>query len=225
LQLVLPSATQEMEQGSNEKPSIKIPSSINKEYPNIPFEHLGAKLIQQGAEARVFQMNFLGNPTIVKERFVKNYRHPVLDQKLTTRRLHSEARCLARCAKYGVETPTVYFVDVEGRKLYTEYVDGITVKQQLFAGISEQESGVLADKIGHALALLHQKAGVIHGDLTTSNMIIKKTTASLVVIDFGLSCVSSLTEDKAVDLYVLERAFFEHTSQLRSIVSKYFEFV
>jgi len=91
--------------------------------------------------------------------------------------------------------------------LYTEYVDGITVKQQLFAGISEQESGVLADKIGHALALLHQKAGVIHGDLTTSNMIIKKTTASLVVIDFGLSCVSSLTEDKAVDLYVLERAF------------------
>ena len=48
---------------------------------------------------------------------------------------------------------------------------------------------------------------VIHGDLTTSNMLLRSTSPpSIVLIDFGLSYVSSLVEDKAVDLYVLERA-------------------
>jgi TP53 regulating kinase-like protein len=69
--------------------------------------------------------------------------------------------------------------------------------------------------------MLHHKGGVVHGDLTTSNMIIRKETGSLVIyfisfnstksfkvmIDFGLSYVSALPEDKAVDIYVLERAF------------------
>ena len=48
---------------------------------------------------------------------------------------------------------------------------------------------------------------VIHGDLTTSNLMLRENSDSVVVIDFGLSFVSTLAEDKAVDLYVLERAF------------------
>ncbi|KAJ1879457.1 TP53 regulating kinase, partial [Coemansia sp. S17] len=47
---------------------------------------------------------------------------------------------------------------------------------------------------------------IIHGDLTTSNMILDNSNR-LVLIDFGLSQISTSTEDKAVDLYVLERAF------------------
>ncbi|KAJ2432712.1 TP53 regulating kinase [Coemansia sp. RSA 2424] len=47
---------------------------------------------------------------------------------------------------------------------------------------------------------------IVHGDLTTSNMILGSDN-QLVLIDFGLSQISSSTEDKAVDLYVLERAF------------------
>lgn len=56
---------------------------------------------------------------------------------------------------------------------------------------------------------------VIHGDLTTSNMLLRTPAAStsqttseprVVLIDFGLSYISTLPEDKAVDLYVLERA-------------------
>lgn len=60
--------------------------------------------------------------------------------------------------------------------------------------------------IGRSIASMHA-IDVIHGDLTTSNMLLRSTTPpSIVLIDFGLSYVSSLVEDKAVDLYVLERA-------------------
>jgi TP53 regulating kinase-like protein len=48
---------------------------------------------------------------------------------------------------------------------------------------------------------------VVHGDLTTSNAMWIAPTQRLVLIDFGLSTTSALAEDKAVDLYVLERAF------------------
>ena len=48
-------------------------------------------------------------------------------------------------------------------------------------------------------------------------MIYDPNERSLTLIDFGLSFVSGLAEDKAVDLYVLERAFLSthpNTEQL-----------
>ncbi|KAG6853803.1 hypothetical protein C0991_001253 [Blastosporella zonata] len=75
---------------------------------------------------------------------------------------------------------------------------------------------MLMKLIGIELAKMHS-ADVVHGDLTTSNMMLRHPSSflsddpeirtELVLIDFGLSYVSSLVEDKAVDLYVLERAF------------------
>uniref|UniRef100_A0A3Q3GY96 non-specific serine/threonine protein kinase n=1 Tax=Labrus bergylta TaxID=56723 RepID=A0A3Q3GY96_9LABR len=58
-----------------------------------------AELIKQGAEARVYRTEFLGKPTIVKERFPKRYRHPALDEKLTHRRTVQEVRSILRCRK------------------------------------------------------------------------------------------------------------------------------
>lgn len=60
-----------------------------------------AKLLKQGAEARVYRAEFLGKPTIVKERFPKRYRHPVLDEKLTHRRTVQEVRSILRCRRAG----------------------------------------------------------------------------------------------------------------------------
>ena len=62
----------------------------------------------------------------------------------------------------------------------------------------------LGATIGKQLAEMHS-LDLIHGDLTTSNMLLRPN-GSLVWIDFGLSYISNLPEDKAVDLYVLERA-------------------
>lgn len=47
---------------------------------------------------------------------------------------------------------------------------------------------------------------MIHGDLTSSNILLKDDYTEPALIDFGLSSFSGLPEDKAVDLYVLERA-------------------
>ncbi len=56
------------------------------------------------------------------------------------------------------------------------------------------------------VAQLHNH-NFIHGDLTTSNFLVEAATGDLVLIDFGLTVVSSSAEDMGVDLYVLERAF------------------
>lgn len=60
-----------------------------------------AELIKQGAEARVYRAQFLGKPTIVKQRFPKRYRHPLLDEKLTHRRTVQEVRSILRCRRAG----------------------------------------------------------------------------------------------------------------------------
>ncbi|KAI8325929.1 TKL family protein kinase [Martensiomyces pterosporus] len=61
------------------------------------------------------------------------------------------------------------------------------------------------ETVGRILLKMHS-ANIVHGDLTTSNMIVDKA-GEIVLIDFGLSHISPSVEDKAVDLYVLERAF------------------
>ena len=75
-------------------------------------EKLGGydNLVSQGAEGRVFAVKFCGRDTIVKQRFKKKYRHPVLDQKLTRSRLLAECRSLMKARILGVQAPTVLFV-------------------------------------------------------------------------------------------------------------------
>lgn len=85
-------------------------------------------------------------------------------------------------------------------------------------------------QVGSLIAKMHG-LNIIHGDLTTSNIMIKTSTgdtalaiqdcAEIVLIDFGLSSIASQPEDKAVDLYVLERAFQATHPQLSGLVSAY----
>lgn len=62
-------------------------------------------------------------------------------------------------------------------------------------------------KIGETIGQMH-KNNIIHGDLTTSNILLRGSPSdlNLVFIDFGLSHFENNAEDKGVDLYVLERA-------------------
>ncbi|KAG1745092.1 kinase-like domain-containing protein [Suillus paluster] len=170
-------------------------------------------------------------PVLLKYRFHKHYRHPTLDASLTRQRIAGEARALMRCMRSGVTVPGIRMMDVNEGVLGIEWIDGECVRQLLpggaeLEGISEPEDmgemdendaadpiadyGVsqdaLMDMIGAEIAKMHL-ADVIHGDLTTSNMMLRKKTSDLVLIDFGLAYHSTLVEDKAVDLYVLERAF------------------
>ncbi|CAI5471288.1 unnamed protein product [Closterium sp. Yama58-4] len=288
-----------------------------------------AELISQGAEARVFAATFCGRPAILKQRFEKKYRHPTLDARLTSKRLHTEARNMVRAAKLGVAVPVLYGVEEGERCIVMQRVAGHSVKDLFLslahhsppaaaaaaaaantstepatsictgtdtgAGTGEEtpmgagkgrgsgsDSGMggglhprvaeVAAWMGEAIAKLHD-GGMVHGDLTTSNMLLSPLPAAaairaaagssaaviragavagtsaavsseaaarsaaaagaaaaavgvvgadrerVVVIDFGLSFNSTIAEDKAVDLYVLERALISLHSSNGDIMS------
>ena len=188
----------------------------------------GAQLIKQGAEARVYKSDFFGKPAIAKERFVKSYRVATLDQKLSQRRMSQEARSMARCRRYGIRAPAVYHLDFQKRVIFMEEItEGMLLKDCIIGLDVEGDSDTLTalvKLIGAVLAQMHD-IDVVHGDLTTSNMIYDPNSRSLTLIDFGLSYVSGLVEDKGVDLYVLERAFLSthpNTEQLfRTLLDSY----
>ncbi|XP_011621659.1 EKC/KEOPS complex subunit bud32 isoform X1 [Amborella trichopoda] len=180
-------------------------------------------LLKQGAEARVFESTFMGRRSIIKERFSKKYRHPTLDSKLTLKRLNAEARCMTKARRLGVATPALYAVDPLLHTLTFEYIEGPSVKDVLLdfglTGVVEERINDIAGQIGNAIGKLHD-GGLVHGDLTTSNMLLQSSTNNLVLIDFGLSFTSTLSEDKAVDLYVLERALISMHSSCGNVMDR-----
>ncbi|NXY33807.1 PRPK protein, partial [Pomatorhinus ruficollis] len=183
------------------------------EEPPAPPPLPGLRLVQQGAEAHVYRGLFLGRAAVAKLRVPKRYRHPALEERLSRRRMAQEARSLLRCRRAGIPAPVVYFVDYVTNSIFLEdIVDSITVQDHIY---SVQKSGndasglqKLAEKMGELLARMHDE-DIIHGDLTTANLLLRPPTEKLdlVLIDFGLSFISGLPEDKGVDLYVLEKAF------------------
>ncbi|KAI0283488.1 kinase-like domain-containing protein [Russula brevipes] len=203
--------------------------------PTIALLH-SSTLISQGAEAKVYRTSIHngGPPLLLKHRFSKRYRHATLDGSLTRARVAGEARAILRCLRWGVSVPGLRFVDAANGVLGIEWVNGKSVRRLLGSGDegeevdgdgdgdgdddddqAAEEEGRLAEyqvskdalmaMVGAEIAKMHL-ADIIHGDLTTSNMMVRHPS-SIVLIDFGLAYTSCLAEDKAVDLYVLERAF------------------
>ncbi|KAK4506811.1 hypothetical protein PRZ48_000544 [Zasmidium cellare] len=175
-------------------------------------------LITQGAEALLYKTTFLTptTPAALKIRPSKPWRHPTLDKRLTRQRILAEARVLAKCKRDGVSVPAVLALDWENGWTVSEWIEGVTVKEALRKrNLEEGDSAVqsLMQRIGHAVGTLHS-IGVIHGDLTSSNMMLRQDPTThgtldgdIVLIDFGLATQATQEEDRAVDLYVLERAF------------------
>ncbi|KAI3392383.1 hypothetical protein diail_5771 [Diaporthe ilicicola] len=200
-------------------------------------------------------------PCALKHRPPKPYRHPILDARLTRQRILAEARILAKARREGVAVPAVYCVDEAAGWMMIEWVGGQPVRARVNAWLADKtEAEVLMRgdgggggeedrdgrdsssrnsnaelvglmrRVGAAVGSLHA-AGVVHGDLTTSNMMLRPTPArrkhgadadstatnghreggvldgEIVIIDFGLASQGQSEEDRAVDLYVLERAF------------------
>ncbi|XP_067244759.1 EKC/KEOPS complex subunit Tp53rkb-like isoform X1 [Chanodichthys erythropterus] len=116
-----------------------------------------------------------------------------------------------QCCRNGINAPVVYFVDYTTHCIFLEdIIHSVSVRDHIASEQNPQRLQALADKIGEVLAQMHDE-DVIHGDLTTSNMLLvtgaDQQRIHLVLIDFGLSYISALAEDKGVDLYVLEKAF------------------
>jgi len=150
--------------------------------------------IAQGAEAIVYKD---GN-TIVKHRFSKTYRHPQLDKTLRKFRTRREAKVITRLCEKGICSPTLITVDDKNMKISMSYIDG-----QLLCDVLLDDSLRYGTLLGVLVGKLHT-IDIIHGDLTTSNVI--DVNGVLHLIDFGLSSFSIKVEDKAVELHLLKRA-------------------
>jgi len=159
------------------------------------------KLIARGAEADLVLTEWNGLTALVKTRKPKPYRHPELDRQMRRSRTKAEADIIHRVKEAGVPTPLLYQVDPENAVIVMEYIDGVKVRD-LVDRISDEERRTLFIRIGRYAGMLH-RAGVIHGDLTTSNII--KCGDRIVFIDFGLSEVSAEVEKRGVDLNLMNR--------------------
>jgi TP53 regulating kinase-like protein len=85
-----------------------------------------------------------------------------------------------------------------------EYVKGPRLKEA-FTQMDHSELIRTCRLIGSLIGHLHS-GGIVHGDLTTSNMILRDG-AKLFFIDFGLSDYSRELEARGVDLLLMSRAF------------------
>ncbi len=162
-----------------------------------------------GAEATLEKKKILGKDIVVKTRVVKGYRNPLLDAPLRRERTSHESKMLHAAKKLGVNTPMVYLVDPQTSTIYMEYVNAPRLKHVLFnAKIKKTEKLRLCNEFGKIIAVLHGHH-LIHGDLTTSNVLVKKNKKrnELVMIDFGLATYSHKAEDAAVDLVNLKKTF------------------
>ena len=153
------------------------------------------KLLFHAAEAKVYHTK----EGILKDRIEKSYRHPALDRKIRINRTKKEARLLTKAKVAGISVPGILqqaetiliLEEIKGKKL-AHTIDKASNKQALIK------------QLGTIIAQLHNNH-LIHGDLTTSNVLCTKLS-KLTLIDFGLGFESQKPEDKATDLHVLKEA-------------------
>ena len=175
----------------------------------------GLRLVAKGAEADLWlDPDWNGVKALVKRRGEKKYRNPELDREIRRSRTIREASIIHRAKEAGVPTPVIYQVDPESATIVMEFVEGDRVRD-VVDSLEANERRSLFRLIGVMAGRLHG-AGIVHGDLTTSNII--RTPDRIVFIDFGLSEVSRETEKRGVDLNLMQRMLtsthFRHTGEL-----------
>lgn len=160
------------------------------------------KLIHQGAEASLFYGQWFDKEVIYKQRIPKKYRLEEIDRNIRITRTLNEARALTKVKLYGINVPQVFEIDTNSSTVVMKYIEGKRLKV-LLNEISDDKKREIFQNIGKNIAILHQN-GHIHGDITTSNIIVTKNY-DLFLIDFGLHDYSDSIEDKSVDLHLLKR--------------------
>ena len=161
-------------------------------------------LIKVGAEAEIYLTNFLDFKVVVKKRIPKAYRIPEVDLLIRTQRSKREVKIMALAKKLGIRTPAIIFTDVENGIIVMEYVEGNTLKGVLEdKSVEEIIKLKILEELGRHIGVLH-KNDIVHGDLTPSNIIVKDN--EIILLDFGLSEITTDKRLKATDLHVFKEA-------------------
>jgi len=175
------------------------------------------KIIYQGAEAKICVSKYMNFDVVKKRRIKKGYRIKQIDNNLISARTKEETKLMTEARQAGVSIPIIYDVDLQNGIITMEYLKGKRIKD-ILNSLDEKERMRICKKIGESIARFHNN-NIIHGDITTSNMILLDDKIHF--FDFGLGEINSEVEAKGVDLHVLMEA-------IESTHSKYsscFEYV
>ena len=170
------------------------------------------QLIKRGAEADIYVTEWGSKKAVSKVRLQKPYRHKELDAAIRKYRTVHEANFISAAKAAGVISPFVYFVDPIRAEIIMQFIEGNNVKDAITPS--------LCYEIGRYAAMLHTKS-IIHGDLTTSNFIIKNN--KLVLLDFGLSYYSERREDMATDIRLIKEVFASAHIDIMRAFSRFME--
>ena len=156
-----------------------------------------------GAESKIILSEMWGRNVIVKSRVPKPYLHSGIDSTLRRQRTARECRMLTYARKLGIRTPAVYAVDRSEHLIVMDFIEGRQLKE-LVPAVTDDRLYTLCVEFGTILGRLH-KGTVVHGDPTTSNVIVDEQ-GNLWMVDFGLAEWNATIEMMAVDLHLVKRA-------------------
>ncbi len=173
---------------------------------------------KKGAEAELCELTIDGEEALSKKRIPKGYRDATLDESIRKKRTRGEVKLLAIAASV-VNVPRIIKVDAEKSEILMEFIKGKALKEII------AKRPMLCTEAGARIRALHD-IGVIHGDLTTSNILVAEENpllkeriekkGKLFFIDFGLGQFSKKVEDKATDLVVFKKTFNATHSSLKN---------
>ena len=159
-------------------------------------------MLYQGAEAKICRSTYMDFNVVEKRRVNKSYRINEIDKKLISYRTKEEAKLIIEARKSRVAVPIIFDVDLKNGIITMEFLNGNRIKD-ILNNLNEKQRENICYKIGVSIGRLHNN-NIIHGDITTSNMIYLDNKIHF--IDFGLGELNSEIESKGVDLHVLMEA-------------------
>ena len=160
-----------------------------------------ARILGVGAESVLLVAKINNYKIILKFRKMKPYMDPELAKSLTILRTIKESKIIAIINKNGIPSPRILFSLPKTGLIGMEYIEGTTLKEALERELVDpRTAGRVA---GEIIGRVHS-IGIVHGDPTTSNYIVKNNNYYL--IDYGLSEFSDRLEDRAVDIHLFRRA-------------------
>ncbi len=163
-------------------------------------------VLRKGAEAVLVKGEWLGGEALYKVRTRKQYRIPQIDDRIRTERTVVEARILVSLMEAGIPVPGLLDVNLKNATIAMEFINGVRLKD-IVAPLRGKLAGIFT-RIGAMVARIHD-LDIIHGDLTTSNIIYESALDSDDIafrfIDFGLARRTASIEDKSVDIHLFKR--------------------
>ncbi len=169
-------------------------------------------VIKRGAEATISLGTYLGRTVVMKKRERKEYRDERLDSRIIKIRTRNEVRSMAAARAAGMHIPWIYDIDIDGGTIVMQFINGQRLNSLLY-NLGESERLSLERSFGAEIARMHM-AGIAHGDLTTSNIIV--TGQDLYFIDFSMATRPADTEQLGVDLRLLKEVYKSTHSEFES---------